>query len=36
MKNSYKVPTIEMIDFSTQDILTTSGGEDAVLPDDEF
>lgn len=36
MKTNYNVPTVEIIDFSTQDILTTSGGDDATLPDDEF
>ena len=36
MKNIYEVPEISVINFSTQDIITVSGGGNAVLPDDEF
>lgn len=34
MKAVYEAP--EMIIISTEDIITTSGGGNAVLPDDEF
>ena len=36
MKKSYEAPKIDIINFSAEDILTTSGGGNAVLPDDEF
>lgn len=36
MKNKYNVPTVKIINLSVNDIITTSGGDDAVLPDDEF
>lgn len=36
MKNSYEAPEINIIIFSAEDIITTSGGGNAVLPDDEF
>ena len=36
MKNSYEAPIIDIISFYAEDIITTSGGGNAVLPDDEF
>ena len=36
MKNIYEVPEISIVSFVTEDIITTSGGGNAVLPDDEF
>ena len=36
VKNIYEAPDIDIIKFSAEDIITTSGGGNAVLPDDEF
>ena len=36
MKNIYEAPELSLMLFSTKDIITTSGGGNAVLPDDEF
>lgn len=36
MKEFYEQPYMELIEFATEDIITTSGGGAAVLPDDEF
>ena len=36
MKNIYEVPEIDIVSFAAMDIITTSGGGNAVLPDDEF
>lgn len=36
MKTTYETPEINMMIFLTKDIITTSGGGNAVLPDDEF
>lgn len=32
----YESPSLEIVDVNTDDIISTSGGRDAVLPDDEF
>ena len=36
MKNIYEAPELDIIKFSAEDIMTASGGGNAVLPDDEF
>ena len=36
MKNIYEAPEMDIIILSNEDIITTSGGGNAVLPDDEF
>lgn len=36
MKEMYEQPYMELIEFDAEDIVTTSGGGAAVLPDDEF
>lgn len=36
MNNQYEAPKIEIINFSAEDTIVTSGGGNAVLPDDEF
>ena len=36
MKTMYEAPKIDIFVFSTEDIITTSGGGNAILPDDEF
>ena len=36
MKTVYEAPEMMIIHFSKEDILTTSGGGNAILPDDEF
>ncbi len=36
MKNIYEAPEISMMIFSAKDIITSSGGGNAILPDDEF
>jgi hypothetical protein len=36
MKNIYEVPEINIVSFAAKDIITTSGGGNAILPDDEF
>ena len=36
MKDIYEVPEIDIVNFATMDIITTSGGGHAILPDDEF
>jgi hypothetical protein len=35
MKTTYETPVMNIIMFSGEDVITTSGGN-AVLPDDEF
>lgn len=32
----YEAPTIEVVKFTIADIVTTSGGNGTVMPDDEF
>jgi len=32
----FEKPIMEIIHFEAEDVLTTSGGQDADLPDDEF
>lgn len=36
MKVTYEEPTAEIIRFDSEDIITSSGGGDAILPDDKF
>ena len=36
MKLTYEIPQIEVIEFAENDVVTTSGGGAAILPDDEF
>lgn len=36
MKNTYEVPELSIVNFAMNDIITTSGGGNAILPDDEF
>ena len=36
MKKDYKTPSLDIILFSSENILTQSGGEDIVTPEDEF
>ena len=36
MRSNYEVLKIEIVKISSADIITTSGGGNAVLPDDEF
>ena len=36
MKNIYEEPVMNIICFSTEDIMIKSGDGNAVLPDDEF
>ena len=36
MKLTYEVPQMEFIEFASNDVITTSGGGAAILPDDEF
>lgn len=36
MKLTYEIPQIEVIEFAPNDVITTSGGGAAILPDDEF
>lgn len=36
MKKTYQAPKSNIINFSSKDIITVSGGGNAILPDDEF
>jgi hypothetical protein len=36
MNRIYEQPAVEIVEFSTTDVITTSGGGAAILPDDEF
>ena len=36
MKRIYECPELTVITLATRDIVSTSGGRDAILPDDEF
>ena len=36
MKNIYEAPEMNIINVSAEDVIATSGGGNAVLPDDEF
>ena len=36
MEKNYNAPEINVVNIPAEDIITTSGGGNAVLPDDEF
>lgn len=36
MKRTYEAPELKLMTVSAEDMITTSGGGNAVLPDDEF